>query len=276
MQYKDNYQNVNANNLGISYTDDGPTTAQSIVFIHGFPLNKSMWKKQVDTLKEGFRVISYDIRGHGNTENGSLEFSIDLFAKDLIGFMDAMEIKKTILCGFSMGGYIALKAVKDYPTRFSALILSNTNCVADLPQTIINRKRTIQILKEGTIGRFADETIKKLFANESSTNNIPEIETARDMITNTSKHSLCNTLLALTAREDTCNVLPKIKLPVLILVGADDVITPPEAATFMHEKIKGSTLHIIKHAGHLCNLEKPDEYNDQLKKFLLSIKDKCD
>ncbi len=274
MQYKENYKNINANNLGISFSDEGSKMAQSIIFIHGFPLNKSMWKKQVDELKDNYRVITYDIRGHGNTENGSDEFSIDLFVKDLISFMDAMKIDKAILCGFSMGGYIALKAVKDYSKRFIALILSSTNCVADSPETIVYRARTIEILKEGTIGRFATESLKKLFCNESTNNSIPEIEIVREMIAGTSKQSLCSTLLALSAREETCSVLARIKMPTLILVGEDDEITPPDTARFMHEKIKKSTLHIIKQAGHLCNIEKPDEFNNQLKKFLSSIKPK--
>lgn len=274
MQNTKSYQKINANNLGISYTDEGHEMAQSIIFIHGFPLNKSMWKKQADALKEDHRVITYDIRGHGNTDYGSEEFSIDLFVKDLIGFIDALEVNKTILCGFSMGGYIALKAALDYPTRFIALILSNTNCAADLPQAVINRKRTIEILKEGTIGRFADESLKKLFANESINNAIPEIEITRDMFLGTSKQSLCSTLLALSARAETCSALARIKIPVLLLVGDEDVITPPDVARFMHKKIKESTLHIIDHAGHLCNMENPDEYNEQLKKFLLSIKAK--
>jgi len=259
------------NNLIVSYTDDGPGNAPSIIFIHGFPLNKSMWRNQVDALKESYRVITYDIRGHGNTENGTVEFSIELFVRDLISFMDTMKIDRTILCGFSMGGYIALKAVTNYSTRFIALILSNTNCTADSPEAIAYRMRTIEILKEGTIGKFADVNLKKLFANDSSTDTIPEIELAREMIVNTSKKSLCSTLLALSTRDETCSVLAGIKVPVLILVGKEDVITPPEAAMFMHKKIKGSTIHIIEHAGHLCNLEKPGEFNDQLKKFLSSI-----
>jgi pimeloyl-ACP methyl ester carboxylesterase len=262
------------NNLTVSYTDDGPANAPSIILIHGFPLNKSMWKNQVEALKVTYRVITYDIRGHGNTEDGTVEFSIELFVRDLISFMDTMKIDKTILCGFSMGGYIALKAVADYPKRFIALILSNTNCTADLPEAIAYRMRSIEILKEGTIGKFADVSLKKLFTNDSSTHAISEIETVREMIVNTSKKTLCNTLLALSAREETCSALAGIKMPVLVLVGEEDIITPPDAARFMHEKIKGSTLHIIEHAGHLSNMEQPVEFNDHLKKFLSTIKPK--
>lgn len=265
---------IYANNLGISYTDEGPKTAQSIIFIHGFPLNKSMWENQVEALKLSYRAITYDIRGQGNTNNGGDVYSIELFVNDLIGLMDALEIEKTILCGLSMGGYIALKAVENNPNRFNALILSDTNCSGDLPETITHRMRTIEIIEEGTVGKYADESLKKLFTAESFTANTALVESVREMIVNTSKPSLCKTLRALAEREETCSKLNTIMVPVLILVGSDDQITPPEAAQLMHEKIKDSTLHIIENAGHLSNLEKPGEFNNHLKKFLLSTNPK--
>ena len=101
------------NNLTVSYNDEGPDDAPVIVFIHGFPLNKSMWDAQVEELENNYRVIAYDIRGHGVSDSGSEDFTIDLFVSDLLGLMEALKIDKTVLCGFSMGGYIALNAI-DY------------------------------------------------------------------------------------------------------------------------------------------------------------------
>lgn len=272
MQYSKNNLIINVDNLGVSYTDEGSKMAQSIIFIHGFPLNKSMWENQVEFLKESFRVITYDIRGHGKTDNGSEEYSIELFANDLIGLMDALNIKKTILCGLSMGGYIALNAIEINPSRFTALILSDTNCIADPPETLTNRKRAIEIIESGTVGKYADESMKKFFTTDTLINNKNIVELARDMIIKTSKLSLCKTLLALANRKETCSNLNGIKVPILIIVGSDDQITPPDAAKFMHSKIKGSTMNIIENAAHLSNLEKPDEFNMQLKIFLSSIK----
>ncbi len=274
MQYTKNNLKTNANNLEVSYTDEGPDKSPSIIFIHGFPLNKKMWKNQVDALKETYRVITYDIRGHGNTNNGGDTYSIDLFVNDLIGLMDALNMQKTVLCGLSMGGYIALKAFENYPHRFDALILSDTNCTADLPETVANRMRSIQHIETGTVGRYADESLRKFFTSDSFIDNKAIVESVRDIIIETSKLSLCKTLHALAERKETCSKLKEIKVPVLILVGSEDQITPPEAAQLMHEKIKGSTLHIIENASHLSNLEKPDEFNIQLKKFLSSINPK--
>lgn len=272
MQHKNSYQKVSTNNLEVSYTDEGSRMAPSIVFIHGFPLNKSMWENQTKSLEETHRVITYDIRGHGNTNDGSDAYSIELFVEDLIAFMDALDIKKTTLCGLSMGGYIALNAIVKHPNRFSALILSDTNCTADSPETITNRMRSIESLEAGTVGKYADESLRKLFTPDSFIAHKTSVELVRDMIVATSKASLCKTLRALAERNETCSRLNEIKVPVLVMVGSDDPITPPEAARFMHSKISGSTLRILKHAGHLSNLEDPNEFNDALKKFLASIK----
>jgi 3-oxoadipate enol-lactonase len=272
MQYKNNYSKINANNLEVSFTDEGPRTAPSIIFIHGFPLNKSMWENQAESIKESHRVITYDIRGHGNTNSGSEAYSIDLFVNDLIGLMDALNIEKTNLCGLSTGGSIALKAFENYPKRFLALILCDTNCTADSPETSANRMRTIHVIEAGTVGKYADESLKKFFTPDAFNTHKTTVELVRDMIVETTKPSLCKTLQALADRKETCSKLNEIKVPVLILVGSEDQITPPESARHIHDKITGSTLHIIKNAGHLSNLEDPSEFNNQLKKFLATMK----
>ncbi len=119
--------------------------------------------------------------------------------------------------------------------------------------------------------KYAAESIKNLFASGSFISRVKEVEDIREMIVNTSVQSLCSTLLALSARKETCHKLTEIKVPVLIMVGNEDIITPPAAARFMHEKIKGSLLKIIDNAGHLSNLENPEEFNLQLKRFVESV-----
>lgn len=260
------------NNLTVSYNDEGPDGTPVIIFIHGFPFTKAMWNKQTEVLKGNYRVIAYDIRGFGGSDAGKDDFSIDLFVNDLLGLMDALKIEKAIVCGLSMGGYIALNAIENYPERFSALILSDTTCTVDSAEAKEKRMNTIESIKQTGVEKYADESIKKLFAPESFTTKEIEIATAREMIVKTSEQSLFNTLHALADRKETCNKLPEINVPVLILVGKEDVITPPDAARFMHEKIKHSKLYIIGHAGHLSNMENPLEFNDHLKKFIESVK----
>jgi 3-oxoadipate enol-lactonase len=256
------------NNLTVSYYDEGPEKAPAIILIHGFPFNKSTWGKQIDALKINYRVIAYDVRGHGNSDAGEEDFSINLFVKDLLNFMDALNIDKTILCGLSMGGYIALNAIENYPERFDALVLSDTNCTADTPEAKQKRLKTIESIRNLGVEKFADESIKNLFAPESFATKETEIASVRAMIVSTSKQSLYKTLRAFYERKETCSKLQNINVPVLIMVGKDDKITPPDAAEFIHEKIKGSILKIIEHAAHLSNIENPGEFNKQLVEFV--------
>lgn len=262
---------ITVNDLSVSYTDEGPVDAPVIIFIHGFPLNNSMWDMQVEALKDQYRVVAYDVRGHGNTDPGTYDFSIEQFAVDLINFMDAIRIEKAILCGLSMGGYIALNAVNAYRERFDALILCDTQCMADTPEAKEKRMKSIAVIRENGLELYANESLNNLFAPESLSAGIEEIAAVKMMIMKTSEKSLISTIHALADRKDTCSKLPDIEIPVLIIAGKEDKITPPSVAQKMHVMIKASVLCIIEHAGHLSNLENPDEFNRQLTRFFGTV-----
>ncbi|MDD4972127.1 MAG: alpha/beta fold hydrolase [Paludibacter sp.] len=275
MRYSGNNIKLMVNSMQVNYTDVGPEEAPVIIFIHGFPLNLSMWNMQVEALNEKFRIISYDIRGHGESDAGNDAFSIELFVADLVSFMDSLKISKASLCGLSMGGYIALNAVEHYPERFESMVLCDTTCKADLPEGKEKRMKAVENIITNGVQNYASESVKNLFAPGSFTSNKSVVSEVEKMIANTSELSLCSTLLALSARHETCSKLSEIKVPVLILVGAEDSITPPSAAMFLHESIKNSTLQVIEGAGHLSNLENPEAFNQHLKIFFASVyKDK--
>jgi 3-oxoadipate enol-lactonase len=256
------------NNYTVSYTDVGDKNAPAILFIHGFPFNKNMWAGQVDALKGNFRVVAYDVRGHGGSDIGHVDFSIDLFVTDLINLMDTLQIEKAILCGLSMGGYIALHALEQYPGRFEALILCDTQCMADTPEGKEKRMKAIESIKTNGVALYAKASIINLFAEGSFQTKQKEIATIQKTIEQTSSETLCQTLMALAQRRETCTRLTEIKIPVLIIVGREDKITPVATAKLMNEKIKHSILIIIEHAGHLANLENPSDFNYQLKQFV--------
>jgi pimeloyl-ACP methyl ester carboxylesterase len=186
--------------------------------------------------------------------------------------MDALKIDKAILCGFSMGGYIALNAIENYSGRFNALLLFDTNCTEDQPEAKEKRMKAIESIREKGLEQYAEESLKKLFARGSFSSHIEEIAVVKGMIMNTSEQSLFKTLHALAERKETCTRLNQIKVPVLIMVGKEDEITPPEVALFMNGEIKGSVIHIIDNAGHMSNLENPKQFNNQLKGFLSYLK----
>ena len=272
MHYSENKIRITTNNQTVSYIDEGSINAPAIVFIHGFPLNKSMWNNQVGEFMDNYRVIAYDIRGHGNSDAGDDNFSIEIFVNDLLSFMDALKIDKTILCGFSMGGYIALNAIENYPERFNALLLCDTNCTEDKPEAKEKRLKAIESIKEMGLEQYAEESLNKLFAPISFSINKDELALVREMIIKTSKQSIYKTLHALAERKETCTKLNEIKVPVFIMVGEEDEITPPNVALSMHEKIDGSNIHIIYNAGHLSNMENSKEFNNQLAGFLQFLK----
>jgi len=271
MRYIGTNMEMTINNHKICYTDEGPDNAPVIILIHGFPFNKSMWNKQVEMLTENWRVIAYDIRGFGNSDAGTLDFSIELFVDDLLGLMDNLKIETAMLCGLSMGGYIALNALENFPKRFKALVLCDTNCVADTPEVADKRMKTIESIHEKGLEQYANDSVKKLFAPESFVTNKEKIAIVKEMIMEAPVQSLSRTLFALVRRKETCSRLHKICIPVLILVGKEDQITPPEAAQQMQKSIKGSILKIIEHAGHLSNIENAYEFNGQLRKFISSV-----
>jgi len=266
--------NIIVNNLIVSYNDEGPDNAPVIIFIHGFPLNKSMWDEQVVAFTKDNRVIVYDIRGFGNSDAGTNDFTIELFVSDLLELMDLLKIEKATLCGLSMGGYIALNAIENFPKRFGALILCDTNCTADSSPTIEKRLMTIRSIRQNGVEQYANESLKVLFAPESFVTSKEKIALVKEMIMKTSLETLSSALLALTRRKETCTKLVGIHIPVLIVVGKEDQITPPDAAIQMQKKIKRATLNIIEHAGHLSNIENSFEFNDRIEKFVSSLKSK--
>lgn len=242
--------------------------AFTVIFIHGFPFNKSTWKEQLDALPEQVQGLAYDVRGHGKTGSGRNWVTIDLFAKDLIALIDALKLTNVVLCGVSMGGYISLRAMELSMKNISGLILSDTNAVADSNEAKLNRFAAIDdLLKNGSDG-YAEATIKKLFVPETFKTNPDAVSLIRKSILDNSVNSICATLLALASRTDTTAMLDKIDVPTLIIRGAHDVLTTHPQAVQLHQGIKNSAFITAPCCGHLPNLEDPELFNGLLHNFL--------
>lgn len=262
--------NIKANNIIFCYDDIGKGGIP-ILFIHGFPFDKSMWQPQLEYLKSSNRVIAYDIRGFGKSTDEAGEVSINLFADDLIKLMDALEISKAIICGVSMGGYIALNAINRFSERFEGLILSDTQCIADSAEGRQKRYKTIGEIGENGLSNFAETFVKNVFCKQSLENKKEMVEKVKNNILATSPRTVKGTLFALAERWETCNSLEAITVPTLIICGKEDVLTPPAQSEFMKQNIKNSILHIIDGAGHLPNMEQAEEFNKYLQHFLSAI-----
>ena len=272
MELNNYYQNLLAevNGFTVSYNDIGEGSIP-VLFLHGFLFDKSMWKGQLDNLKTSNRIIACDIRGFGKSTDEDTLLSIDLFSEDLMSFMDKLNIKKAIVCGLSMGGFIALNAIKRFPERFEALILCDTQCIADTTEVKENRYKAIEQINRDGVTEFNEKFIKSVFHSHSLSNKVELVENLGSIVFANSKKIIIAGITALAGRSETCSSLSVIRIPTLIICGREDVVTPIDQSEFMHKHIEGSILKIIDRAGHVSNLEQPEEFNKYVRDFLNSL-----
>ena len=263
---------VNVNGFNLTYDDVGEGSIP-IVFLHGFPFDKTMWQAQINYFQTTHRVIACDIRGFGKSIDEESHLSMDLFTDDLILLIDMLDLDKVIICGLSMGGYIALNAMKRFPSRFEALILCDTQCTADTNDVKTKRYKTIKDINEYGTTHFNEGFIKNVFHEDTIINKPEVVAQLRSVVFSNSQHIVSQGLTALAERSETCSILDEITIPTLIICGREDVVTPVDEAKYLNTHIKGSVLHIISNAGHVSNLEKPIKFNKLLRDFL---NDFCD
>ncbi len=257
------------NGIEIAYSiKHGINRRATVIFIHGFPFNSEMWLKQLEGLDKRVTGVAYDIRGFGGSTTNHRYLSIDLFAKDLLLLIRRLGQGPVILCGVSMGGYIALRTMQLSGGDVAGLILSDTNASADSNESKLNRFASIEaVLKEG-VGNFAGNFIKKLFSKTTVEKKMNISAGIYSMIVRNSVETICSTQLALAARTDTSDFLPEIAVPTLIIRGSDDQLTTMDQARALHENIRNSDLVIIPDTGHLPNCEAPEHFNHIVNLFL--------
>ncbi|HTR82395.1 MAG TPA: alpha/beta fold hydrolase [Bacteroidota bacterium] len=265
---------ASVNNALIHYVDIGISTGVPVVFVHGFPFSHKMWTfpgGQTEALAATHRVIAYDVRGHGESEVGDGQYTIELFVDDLIGLLDHLSIAKAVLVGLSMGGYIVLRAIERNPDRVRGLVLCDTKSDADSNEAKIKRAASIKGIKANGPRVFAENFVAGVFTPESFTSRPEAVKAIQSTIERTAPLSLCGATLALAARTDTTHVLSGIGVPTLIMVGERDLLTPPAVSEAMKEKIPNSELHVLPNAAHMSNIENAPEFNRHLLEFLQKV-----
>ena len=261
--------NTIKNNLSIIQT--GTENKQPIIFIHGFPFDHRMWDYQVDYFKNNYNCITYDIRGLGDSPAGDGQFTIEGFVDDLFDLVDAFKIEKPVLCGLSMGGYIALRAVERDENKFGGLILCDTKAEADNNDGKINRAKGIKNINFNGVENFAENFIVKCFAEDFIKNNATEYRAVLERAKKSQPMGVKGCLLAMAARTDTSHYLSKINLPVLLMCGELDTLTPPDVMMAMGDKITNSEFLLIPGAGHVSAMENPKAFNSAIEDFLNKI-----
>ncbi len=264
---------IKINGWSMNYVERGAPGATPVIFIHGFPFSHEMWEPQMRALPNQYRAIAYDLRGHGQSDVGDGQYSIEFFVDDLLGLMDHLVVETATVCGLSIGGYIALRAIERHPERFHGLVLCDTRSAPDSDEGRVKRAASLKSVKTNGVGPFADDFVKTVFAAPTFASHPETVQSIRAVIKGTSPLAIGGTLLALASRTDTTPSLSKISVPTLILCGEQDVLTPPRESESMHKNIAGSLFHTIPTAAHLSNLENPGVFNEKLIAFLKSIQE---
>ncbi|MFA6004452.1 MAG: alpha/beta fold hydrolase [Elusimicrobiota bacterium] len=259
------------NGVNMSLRDEGPRSGLPVVLVHGFPLSHAMWELQIEALKKDFRVVAYDIRGLGASAAGDGQCTMELFSDDLLAVLDHLGIASAVLCGLSMGGYVALRTAQRAPQRVKALVLCDTRSEADDDPAKLGRAAAIQSIKRHGLGPFADGFVPKVFAAETLAQARPCVAAAQARIRASDPVGVCGALLAMLSRTDTSAFLPQIKAPCLVMVGEHDRLTPPEYSRGLAAAIPGAELEVIPAAAHMSNLENPERFNARLLEFLGGI-----
>ncbi|PWT82405.1 MAG: alpha/beta hydrolase [Acidobacteria bacterium] len=253
--------------IQIGYDDQG--NGPALVLLHGYPFNRSQWRDQLTTFNQSYRVISPDLRGHGETDVTAT--TIQGMAQDVAELMTALDVPTAIIGGLSMGGYVALSFYRQFPDRVKALVLADTRASADTETARQNRAiQAERALREGMPG-IADEMVPKLLGPETLANNPELVQRLRQMMVNTNPKGANGALKAMSTREDQTSFLSQITTPTLIVVGREDAITPVADSELMNREIKGSRLEVIEDSGHVSNLEQPEEFDMRLREFLSSL-----
>lgn len=237
-----------------------------IVFLHGFPLDHSMWKHQRADFKKSHRVIIPCLRGFGESPTQIDAVSLAGHADDLNAILDRLGIREpVVLCGLSMGGYIAFRFWEKYAARVKSLILCDTKATADTEEAAKGRLATAdKVLQRGS-EVMAEGMLPKLFAKETP----PDvIEETKRVIVATSPKTIAAALRALAARPDSTPLLASINVPTLAIVGEHDAITKPEDMEAMTNGISGAKLVRIPNAGHMAPLEQPAAVKAAIRSFL--------
>jgi 3-oxoadipate enol-lactonase len=258
--------NIRIDDIQMAYTDEGE--GRPIVLIHGYPFNRSLWTEQIAALSSAYRVVAPDLRGFGQSEASAGAVTMNRMAQDVALLMDHLGIARATIGGLSMGGYVALAFYKQFASRVRALILADTRPQADTEEGKQTRAQQAEkALAEGMAG-IADAMLPKLLTPETVSKHPDMVKRIRDMMLRTKPEGAAAALLGMAERDDQTALLAKITVPALILVGAEDAITPLADSQKMSQAIPGSRLVVIENAGHVSNLERTEQFNDAVLDFL--------
>jgi pimeloyl-ACP methyl ester carboxylesterase len=268
-------QYVHLDSRTLSYLDSSPGDhhAQVLVLIHAFPLAAGMWEGQRKALPQGWRLIAPDLRGFGGSMIGEPddEPSVDDYGTDIVDLLRELRITSAVVGGCSMGGYAAFSVVRQAAEMVRALVLIDTRSTPDTPEGRANRRSMLALLdREGPSG-VARDMLPKLLG-KTTFDDRPDVEPlVRRLAKQQAANAVRGGIQRMMTRPDSSPLLEQLAIPVLVIVGEEDVLTPPEDARKMAALAPKAQLVVLPRTGHLPNLEDPKAFNETLSAFLSAL-----
>lgn len=255
----------------IAYLDSAPASPSLpvMVLVHAFPLAAGMWEPQLRAAPEGWRLLALDLRGFGgSTEADASNPSIADYATDVIDLVRELGIARAVIGGLSLGGYVAFALLRQDPGLVRGLVLADTRAPADSTEARANRRSMLALVdREGSSGVARD--LPSVLLGPTSQEHRPDLEASvRRIIKQQSPSAIRSAIVRLMERPDSTPVLASINVPTLVLVGDEDTIAPADEARRMAAAIPAAELVVIAGAGHLSNLEQPEQFTAAVEAYL--------
>jgi len=252
----------------LGYDDVG--TGIPVLFLHGFPHDRSLWSPQLGALAAPARTVCMDLRGFGESAAGE-RAGVDGYADDAAALLDDLGIDRAVITGLSMGGYATLAFWRRHRARVRALVLCDTRATADTDAARDARRAMQALAEERGSMAVANEMIAGMVGKTTREKHPELVDALHRMMSLAPVRGVTDALDALMTRPDSTATLATIDVPTLIIVGEEDVLTPVKDARAMHLAIAGSRLEVIAGAGHVSNAERPATFNHVLSEFLVSL-----
>lgn len=249
----------------IGYADVG--TGLPVLFIHGFPHNRTLWAPQLSALVDRCRCIAVDLRGFGESTIAP-PYSMDVYADDIATLLDRLAIPQAVVAGLSMGGYVALALWRRHRARVRGLVLADTRAGADSEEARGKRDQMIDLARTRGSAAVADAMITGMVGKTTRQRHPEIVDTVHTMLESAPVEGIVGALESMRDRPDSTPTLPTIDVPTLIVCGEEDVLTPVAESRAMQAGIAGSRLEVLAGAGHVSNLERPAAFNHVTSEFL--------
>jgi len=258
---------VFVNGIQVAYTDEG--AGRTLLLVHGFPLNRRVWAPQVEAFAPVCRVIAPDLRGLGESEATAGPTAMRRYAEDLHGLMLSLDAGPVILAGHSMGGYVALAFARAFPQLLRGLVLVGTKAGADTPAAAAARRASAeQVRAEGCEAVVESMAGKMLSAGDTD----PVMAAVvRSILAEARPEGVMAALLGMAERPDAGAWLGEIRVPTLVVAGADDTLMAPAESEALARGIPGAWLELIPQAGHLVAYERADAFNEILSNWMVNL-----